>query len=144
MNEIKPTYVTFEQAKLFKEKGFDEKCRKCFDTSGKDMSFTDYSLYNELNRNSKVNPIDTNTEEIHLIILCTKPEQWQVVEWLRIKYNIHVTYDVGLTGYYGLIKHRHSNGSLYLSKRVNEQENPFKSSQEAYSAAFDYTLKELI
>jgi len=50
------------------------------DTSGKDMSFTDYSLYNELNRNSKVNPIDTNTEEIHLIILCTKPEQWQVVD----------------------------------------------------------------
>jgi hypothetical protein len=28
--EIKPTYVTFEQAKLLKEKGFDEECNRFY------------------------------------------------------------------------------------------------------------------
>ena len=28
--EIKPTYVTFEQAKWLKEKGFDEECNKFY------------------------------------------------------------------------------------------------------------------
>ena len=51
---------------------------------------------------------------------------------------------MGLTGYYGLIKYRHTKGSGYLSKWVNEQENPFESPQEAYSAAFDYILQKVI
>ena len=67
-----------------------------------------------------------------------QPEQWQVVEWLRVNHDIHVTYDVGMTGYYGLIKYREAEKLLYLSKWINEQENPLRSPQEAYSAAFDY------
>jgi len=124
--KIEPTYVTFEQAKLLKGKGFDVKCK----------------LYYSSNSIRFITEVETNFNSVDII--CSAPEQWQVVEWLRVKYNVHVTYDVGLIGYYGLIKHRHSNGSLYLSKWVNEQENPFNSPQEAYSAAFDYILKKLI
>jgi hypothetical protein len=75
---------------------------------------------------------------------CKPPEQWQVCEWLRINHDIHVTYDIGLTGYYALIKYRHTKSSLYLSKWVNEQSNPFNSPQEAYSAAINYVLENLI
>jgi hypothetical protein len=114
-NKIEPHYVDFNTAKWLKEKGFDEYCEG----------------WAYLDENCMAMQYDFKT--------CVKmPEQWQVIEWLRINHDIHVTYDIGLTGCYGLIQYRHSKGSLYLSKWVNEQENPFSSPQEAYSAAFDY------
>ena len=122
--EIKPTYVTFEQAKLLKEKGFNVKVKP---------------FYNGLQNNEFVisDIIQTNN---NLPKWYPAPEQWVVVEWLRLNHDIHITYDVGLSGYYGLIKYRHSNGSLYLSRWTNEQENPLNSPQEATSAAIDYIL----
>lgn len=39
MTEIKPTHVTFEQAKLLKEKGFDEICSAIYETEKEIHSF---------------------------------------------------------------------------------------------------------
>jgi hypothetical protein len=124
--EIKPTYVTFEQAKLLFDKSFPR-------------ATEDTAVY-ILSDSSRVYSLNAIKEGLFY----HAPEQHQVVEWLRVNHDIHITYDIGLTGYYGLIKYRHSKGSLYLSKWVNEQENPFKSPQEAYSAAFDYVLNNLL
>jgi hypothetical protein len=114
---IQPAYITFNQAKLLKEKGFD----------GIEI---DYGL-NQILNNS--NP----------------PEQWQVVEWLRVNYGIWINVDaVGenmdecrfvcfrnykekVAEYAKIIKDWDYNGRY---------ENP----QDALSAAFDYVLKNLI
>ena len=131
--EIKPTYCTFEQAKLLKEKGF------------KQNEMPSYLLvsYDKTNV-SNINPDNLQIGDWIGYYVPGKtvnaPEQWQVCEWLRVKHDIHVTYDVGLNGYYGLIKYRHSNSSVYLSKWTNEQENPLNSPQEAISASIDYIL----
>jgi hypothetical protein len=123
--EIKPTYVTFEQAKLLKEKGFDAKLSKVYNTIGQ--------LWNSHYSYMTNDDCDSGAA-------CIAPEQWQAIEWLRVVHDIHVTYDVRVSGYYGLINYRHSKGSLYLSKEIDEI---FESPQKAYSAAFDYVLKEI-
>ncbi len=125
---IQPTYVTFEQAKVLKEKGFDLACNEYYLEDG-----IDYSYPKAENWNLKVDTI-------------SRPEQWLVVEWLRLKYQIHIlvvpfySYDI-LLGYVwntgGLITMSNMNAVL---KRSGEHNTP----QEAYSAAFDYVLKELI
>jgi hypothetical protein len=135
--EIKPTYVTFEQAQWLKDKGFE--CESDYNQwiLSKDKDDDSKKFICHSDELESYTYIDEDTE--HNVYHCLSlPEQWQVIEWLRVNHDIHVTYDIGLTGCYGLIQYRHSKGSLYLSKWVNEQENPFSSPQEAYSAAFDY------
>jgi signal peptidase I len=100
--EIKPTYVTFEQAKLLKEKGFEVK----------------------------------EVRGGYLV-----PEQWQVVEWLRVKHGIWTVVNWGTNNdevvwYYGISKI--GINSAFMEKPY------YKTPQEAISAAFDYCLKELI
>jgi hypothetical protein len=105
--KIEPTYVTFEQAKLLKEKGFDSK----------------YKLF------------------VEKFIENARPEQWQVVEWLRVKYKINV-FAIRDGGYWI---------SKYQDFNKEEEQSPKEiiiahknTKEEAYSAAFDYILKELI
>lgn len=96
--EIKPIYCSFEQAKLFKEKGLLQ-----------------YDKNDYLER----------------------PQQWEITEWLRINHGIWVS--VGYSG----------DKTVYmmttnLNGDILWNEKGFNSPQEAYSAAFDYVLKELI
>jgi len=86
--EIKPTYVTFEQAKLLKEKRFNIPCfyyyenGKLIEPYFKNGSSTDtgfrvdlLDLLEHFNKHSK---------------RVSAPEQWQVVEWLRVKHGIWI------------------------------------------------------
>jgi hypothetical protein len=128
MKEIKPTYITFEQAKWLKEKGFDESCRM---------------LINGAYEPFHLNLIETQYFQNNSVLLkdCySAPEQWQVVEWLRINHGIWVE-----------SLHRGDMGD-FIFKVVELNENNWKkhphyihnegfnSPQEAYSAAFDYIL----
>jgi hypothetical protein len=70
--------------------------------------------------------------------LIERPEQWQVVEWLRVNHGIwiEVGYGFNPSGFYWLI-------TLIKEKKSKHSENDafqpsFSSPQEAYSAAFDY------
>jgi hypothetical protein len=108
MKEIKPHYVTFEQAKLLKEKGFDD--------------------YNE-----------------HIY----RPQQWQVVEWLRVekevwiqimKYN-YLTKEYDSHDYYYRIYNW--KGPVQI-RQFHKYSEDYTSPQEAYSAAFDYILENII
>ena len=113
MKNIQPTYATFEQAKLLKEK----ECKE------------GYWSYKGL-----------------------KIEQWQIVEWLRVKHNI----DLQNICNYGRLGRTYRMGIIFINEKkevdtifLRPIDTPFKfiefnSPQEAYSAAFDYILKELI
>ncbi|HNT70581.1 MAG TPA: hypothetical protein PKI83_02870, partial [Bacteroidales bacterium] len=74
--EIKPTYVTFEQAKWLKEIGFD--------------------IYSNVAYNGKGEVLDespTYNKEYYMTLkdFIYRPEQWQVVEWLRVKHSIWIS-----------------------------------------------------
>lgn len=124
--EIKPTYVTFEQAKLLKENGFDISTDTCF------HALLGYEIEA---------PINWDNGRGYLV----RPEQWQVVEWLRVKHGIWISVSCELGGYYAYY-------SVHATKYVNSSiqkgwingGNALKSPQEAYSAAFDYVLTNLI
>lgn len=165
--EIKPTYVTFEQAKLLFEKGLDIISKQSSDTrEGKGyipsyMAYFDYSLlrkqYPEVYKDEIVLDIVSPNSSLfraiesfysgHDNILPTYHalEQWQVVEWLRVKHGIWISVSCDLVGYYAYY-------SIDATKYVNSSiqkgwingGNALKSPQEAYSAAFDYVLTKLI
>ena len=130
--EIKPTYVTFEQAKLLKKKGFNMSYRKYYNEDSTEILHT--SKYSILNKSYRIKA----------------PEQWQVVEWLRINHGIHITYGCD---YNWKLKEYRDKAKFYyiidfdLLDSMDEKLNPkflFNSPQEAYSAAFDYVLTKLI
>ncbi len=123
--EIKPTYISFEQAKWLKEKGFDVHCTNAYaeerlinKSTGGDR-FTGVYRFVTLSKFHK--------RYYHA------PEQWQVVEWLRVNHGIHVQYLI------------HGSNKTYAPFFMELKEQPiqawFNSPQEAYSAAFDY-IKE--
>jgi hypothetical protein len=140
MEEIKPTYVTFEQAKWLKEKGFDEDCSKMY----KVQCIWGFGFMQYKNSQIHKNSFDT-----------TAPEQWQVVEWLRVKHSIILfalpdneedfidTQKV----LYTPVVYRATKGLYNLYKELlrgkeDKSINYFNSPQEAYSAAFDYILNK--
>ncbi len=142
--EIKPTYVTFEQAKLLKEKGFGIGCEHYYEhalTSKKDIQdgyggpfgwkkgethlqstgfFLNSSKYDSSNKSW---------------FLCEAPEQWQVIEWLRINHGIWI----------GVLEHKIKGEGNYYESIVGVMTfSGYNSPQETYSAAFDYVLNNLI
>jgi len=121
--EIKPTYVTFEQAKLLKEKGFDVRLKKVYNILGE--LWDSHYQYME-NSNPDCGAV------------CVAPEQWQVVEWLRVKHDIWIEICC--------FKSDNCGFSIWLiNKGYYELEQvEYKSPQEATSSAIDYVLTNLI
>jgi len=128
--EIKPTYVTFEQSKWLKKKGFD---------------LLTYAYYNGLNfytgeykNHSKTTIGDTEMHK-RLIGYISAPEQWQVVEWLHLNHNIWISVDMVEKDsfFYSINKHDWEVKQIIFS-------DDFETPQEAYSAAFDYVLNNLL
>lgn len=153
MKNIQPTYVTFEQAKLLKEKGFVLGSKKYYGGHGWNVG-DDIKHYEH--------GLCTNNTPGYFEDVCEAPEQWQVVEWLRVNYGIWISvqlptwssegywysyqiitlkYKVGNTYYdgYEVISFPESMYTKYSSTKQHLKEG-FNSPQEAYSAAFDYIL----
>lgn len=122
--EIKPTYVTFEQAKFFLKKGL--RCKVSMYYINRDQ----FDVENPKKRMTKDG----------LICDIPAPEQWQVVEWLRVNHDIWVSVRLNNT----------KNSWMYfLQETITKQltqniKDGFNTPQEAYSAAFDYILNTLI
>jgi len=120
--EINPTYVTFEQAQKFKDKGLNFWCK---------YRYTDFDGRIELEENASE-------------IFPYAPEQWQVVEWLRIKYGICIhtkpenNEEDKIVWEFVILKIKED--EVWFGTRKSKHNSP----QEAYLAAFDYVLKELI
>ena len=135
MTKIKPTYVTFEQAKLLKKKGFNIPTNLCY--ADGDNRALPFNCGNSKHINNK-HPY------------YSAPEQWMVVEWIRLNYGIWIyPYCAGNNKFhYGVANSM--TGSIITNsyrRNGNKLESLFagySSPQEATSAAFDYVLKELI
>jgi len=127
MTNIEPRYVTFEQAKLLKEKGFNLVVDSCYRSDGlfykPTISGSELKHSNILNNES-----------------CSAPEQWQVVEWLRVEKGIWI--EVCKPVRQKLF--RFNIDSLNTNENLFTSVVSFSSPQEAYSAAFDYVLNKLI
>lgn len=160
MKKLEPKYVTSEQARLLKEKGFniptnhyyfeDAEFRENFiqDTYG--YKGDEYEVYlSEFNENWNDDWVTKKSGD--RCFGCSKnkgyfetfsaPEQWQVVEWLRVNHSIWVSIKVGymnrkIIGYRSLI-FTETLGECYDSVL-------YDTPQEAYSTAFDYILEKLI
>lgn len=142
MNKIEPAYVNFEQAKKLKEKGFKELCNSVYDAHDKSV----------IENHSKSNYNNWNDDKYSVVI--SRPEHWQVIEWLRLNHDIWIgliadcdykfKFEVNTWSWY-------ENEKCYrLGHRVlgetfwNTSSKPFDSPQEATSAAIDYVLDKLI
>jgi hypothetical protein len=131
IQEIKPTYITFEQAKLLANKGYPQKeCGQGYTLDGQD-SF-DYTI-DWLNKKA-----------------IAKPEQHVVVEWLRINHGIWVQGPFPINNgkwewVIFLLNEPLENTDGYKNiMSLHTKQRQFNSPQEAYSAAFDYVLNNLI
>lgn len=133
--EIKQTYVTFQQAKLLREKGFDEPCDSIFKEDGEFQSYKRYGdIRTHFKSNESINPKTWHRGDT------LAPEQWQVIEWLEeSKFYIVEAYYNTLAGckwQYYIIDKRNNH--------ITDNGKQFNSRKEAYSAAIDYCLKQLI
>lgn len=70
---ITEDYVSFETAKLLKEKGFNEPCLMCYNS---DKKIDNYGLYRSY-KNSDV-------------FALTAPTLQMAMKWLRKKHNLHI------------------------------------------------------
>ena len=86
---IKEDYVSFETAKLLKEKGFNEPCRKIYFTNG-DLTDADASYLCEIT-NSCMPGFRQNG-------LCTSPTQQMVMKWLREVHGLFIRITEDITG----------------------------------------------
>ena len=147
MTQIEPKYVTFEQAKWLKEKGFGK-------WSG-NIKTTDYChgkyFHKKPSGYGLVNWKETDilfitgydnwvNEYPYCDIWTYAPEQHQVVEWLRVNHGIWISVD---KQNYKLFKWRVSNMNLRndaISDLIEKSGFNYDTPQQAYSAAFDYIL----
>jgi len=143
-NKIEPTYVTSEQGKLLKEKGFIEKSKYHFpNLSDKQevCSVIDWNNFTDMAGNSDY---------------YTAPEQWVVVEWLFDEHDIDVSvngklhYNIYPDSEYGEGELQwHFEYKIIQNKdgqkcEVIEPKTWFDTKQEAYSSAINYILNNLI
>jgi hypothetical protein len=145
-NKIEPCYINFNQAKLLKEKGFDCETEHFYtDIKKPRLSKGIEYMSDAYVRWWKWNSMPDNYPTESKDVLCSAPEQWQVIEWLRINHgiwiytwysSINMTYRVW---YQNLnIKGKDTNpNEISLNKICN-------TPQEVYSEVFDYILTNLI
>lgn len=168
--EIKPTYVTFKQAKWLFEKGFNSFTKQTAslvvcNRDGKNEHYSFYKDATKWNLDSSLYPslkkkciisfhekIGTNDSEMSPLLVAYNlvkggdnggimaylaPEQWQVVEWLRINHDIwiNVFQNLGFVSFSALI---YKQGNVIGN--INEE---FNSPQEVYSVAFDHIINQL-
>ena len=119
--KIESTYVTFEQGKILDNKIIS---KKVYD-NGKLKNKPSFSMSSIHDYGGKV---------------LYAPEQWQVVEWLRLKYGMWIQPIYQINSYWGFDIQKLDPKSI-LSGSTWAHMGKFKSPQEAYSAAFDYIFK---
>ncbi len=135
---MKPNYVTFEQAKLLKELGFNIKSKFHYPNLSAKQEICqsqDWNTFTDMSGDSKY---------------YTAPEQHQVVEWLRVNHGVwvHVEGDCYGEAWFTRLticsKEKWEN--LEFRSAVNNSRfyNFNSTPQEAYSAAFDFILPTLI
>lgn len=130
---IEEAYISFEIAKLLKEKGFDEGCRYYYVNNG-NLMFTEEYLHNS--------EIKYGT---YPSCVCTAPTQQMAMRWLREIHNIFIVIEPRT---YDYINEKISSYVSSLWQRDNYCENitskNYPTYEEAVEATIQYCLKNLI
>ena len=131
---IKEDYISFETAKLLKEKGFDT------------QSYASIKLFCGNNRYYEVNGEWITPEEDTII-----PTLQMAMKWLREKHNIHINLDIhwlyfaNSKGWMYVIERILENGVEYVDCKGDESDKTFYLTyEEACEAAIKYCLENLI
>ena len=127
---IQEAYVSFETAKLLKEKGFDENTLMVY------MSYGDLCKCNRYDsiRNSNYNDITKNYFE------CTAPTHQMAMKWLREVHNIDICvfpYQSDYISYSYKVK-------IYKNKEIYLTITDSKTYEDAVEEAIKYSLENLI
>lgn len=135
-------YVSFEVAKLLKEKGFDWELRTYYNEEGDELTlhddFADIS-------NSEIDTCDTDYID-YLDIHCTRPTQQMAMRWVREekKYYIQVDLDGWAlgerSGYYVVI----SATDRDFEAHAPMEQVFFDTPEDAVESALKYVLTNLI
>jgi predicted oxidoreductase len=133
MEKIEPVYVTYEQAKWLKDIGFDALCEGYYDASNLEE-------YNYI--------VQKGVRNSHFIFGMTAPEQWQVIEWLRVNHGIWVYSECDVYGEYWFPKILPCSKTVWANNELREKIEEFtrhrnlfyKTPKEANSAAFDFII----
>ena len=121
---IKEDYVSFETAKLLKEKGFDEPCLSYFWSEGIDTSYTE-------------TPFTQNNMYEGQIL---RPTLQMAMKWLREKHKI----DIAIYPY-GEYTCDNYQFDVYKDTRLKiSKDNGFMQYEQALEAAINYCLENLI
>jgi len=145
--EIKPTYITFEQATKLSELKADLCSNRNQWLLAEDKGNMSKAFICDDDELESYTQIDEDTE--HNVYHCLSiPEQWQVVEFLRVNYDvwieIHHIKTFGVNRFHIIIwKYGEEDyHTIHCDNGVGYK--VWDSPQEAISAAFDYILNNLI
>ena len=129
--KIKPTYVTFEQAKWLKEKGFNEECIMFYtQPNSKMFGIDEHGRYYSIKNKPKTLWIMGNVATLNIKNVLLAPEQHVVIEWLRVNHGIWICVNKS--------KDAEDNGWFHYYVDNKWSAKLYDTPQEAYSAAFDY------
>ena len=131
---MKEDYVSFELAKLLKEKGFDEKCRAIYEDGV--LHIQDEFLYNS---DSDKKLIEGDEDDSWVFV--TAPTLQMAMKWLREKHKIFI--DIGYNNYYNEYK-----WVLFTMDRNKDITPHFEYNYDSYEsaceAAIEWCLTNLI
>lgn len=143
------TLVGFELAKLLKEKGFDEPCSHAYkEVESPVLYIHQDKKYNNSFKKEWQNTVRKNSHMDNAVIKrYSAPTIVEVVMWLYEKHGIWVSVKTIKWNYehntirfnYNICKFNHNNSS-----DITDVVYDFNSPTEAYEAAIEYTLKNLI
>ena len=127
---ITEDYISFETAKLLKEKGFDEYCGYY----SNDGEYWGYCVYNHKGKD-----------------YISAPTLQMAMKWLREVHNIHINIDIhwlhfaNQNGWMYTITKILENGTDYIDSKGDENDKTFYSSyEESCEEAIRYCLENLI
>ena len=124
MTTITEDYVSFETAKLLKEKGFDEPCVYVYRHDGSEDIW------------------DADKE----VIACQKPTLQMAMKWLRDVHNFHIMIDcIGAENYMPTIQFTRNGKDIVVKSKISKLGgNGFDTCEQACEASIVYCLENLI
>ena len=137
MKQITEDYVSFETAKLLKEKGFDEICSYEWGIPNVDKG---YVLQKWIIDNGQIKNSDLIDGAY------TAPSQSLALKWLREVHNIHIEIYRTACGYLYIVSNIPYGTDLYNPEYGGDDENSgqWTTYEKAVEAALKYTLENLI
>jgi hypothetical protein len=151
--EIKPAYATFQQSKLLKKAGYSNGSNEFYIEYHKtyvydgDPDHPESQKKADIRLDSGLYIVNNSFSDVsnNYCALYEAPQQWQVVEWFRVKHNIDIEIRVVRT----LRQEKAEGYTAFIATPTFEAFSwdlggTHSTPQEAYSAAIDYILKNLL